>query len=117
MLKTYGPGIVWAFLILILSTVSSSTMKLPDFWDLFSLDKAAHAAFYFILYFLWARVFIKNRKENSIYIILLLSCIAYGILLELFQSYILTHRHGDWVDALANGLGVIAGFYYFRRKK
>ena len=117
-MRNYVPGISWAVLIFILSSVSSGTLKLPDFWDLFSLDKAAHAIFYFLLYFLWARGLIQGgNNQRRIFIILLVLCISYGGLIELYQGYFLPSRHGDWVDEVANSIGVIAGGLYFWKAK
>ncbi len=115
MLKNYMPGISWAILIFILSSISTGKLHLPDFWDLFSMDKAAHAIFYFIFYYLWARGLMRSQlNKKSIYIILLLFCIIYGALLELYQGYFLSNRIGSWADGLANAIGASAAYFYFR---
>ncbi len=34
----------------------------------------------------------------------------WGALMELGQAYLTTSRHGDWLDALANGFGALCAF-------
>ena len=117
MFKNFLPGIGWAILIFILSSISTGKLHLPDFWDLFSLDKAAHAVFYFVLYYLWAKGFAMTDKTKSwIYIMLLITCITYGALLEMYQGYFLSNRIGSWVDGLANAIGVGVGYFYLKNK-
>ncbi len=54
-----------------------------------------------------------NKKAVIITIII---CIAYGCLVEILQSTVFIHRSGDIRDALANAVGVMIGYWIFRRK-
>lgn len=97
----------------------AQSLHLPSFWDLFSLDKLAHAVFYAILFIAWSYSIRKsgyhtNSKEK---IVLLLLCITYGGLLELFQGYCLANRTADYVDELANSIGALGGYIYWLRKE
>ncbi len=116
-IKHTWPGLSWALLIFILSTVSPATLHLPSFWDLFSLDKAAHATCYAILVFLLSSGF---RKQTQLKFALLhaagsatVFAIIYGGLIELYQGYILTDRTADWVDFIANCMGIYIGMQIF----
>jgi VanZ family protein len=117
-IKFYAPGITWTLLIFILSSAPASSLHLPQFWDLFSLDKLAHATFYFLLFLLWNYSFIKDSHHlNSKQLFfLLLACVLYGGAIELFQGYCLSGRKADWVDALANTIGAVAGYIYCRKR-
>ena len=115
------PGISWAILIFVLSSVSPGSLHLPSFWDLFSLDKASHAAFYAILAFLLG---IGFQKQTALKFALLhaagsaiVFAIIYGGLIELYQGYILTDRTGDWFDFIANTIGSYVGMRIFLKWK
>jgi len=38
----------------------------------------------------------------------------YGVLIELYQEFVLTDRYGDWADALANFVGALLGLVLFK---
>jgi VanZ family protein len=120
-IKVMAPGVIWAILILILSSISAGSLRLPSFWDLFSLDKASHAAFYAILVFLLCGGF---QKQTEIKFALLHAAgtaivfgIIYGGLIELYQAYVLTDRKGDWFDFIANVIGCYVGMVIFLKWK
>ncbi|MEP7263865.1 MAG: VanZ family protein [Bacteroidota bacterium] len=115
--KNYLPGILWTLLIFILSSLPATSLHLPSFWDLFSLDKLAHASFYCILFIAWnyslrKSGYILSKKQL---ILLLLCCMLYGGALELYQGYCLTDRTADWVDEVANSVGAVGGYIYVSR--
>ena len=115
------PGLSWALLIFILSSVSPAKLHLPSFWDLFSLDKASHATCYAILVFLLSKGF---RKQIQLKFALLHStgtafvfAIIYGGLIELYQDFFLTNRNADWFDFIANCIGSFIGLRIFLKWK
>ena len=108
-------------MIFILSSVSPATLHLPSFWDLLSLDKAAHATFYAIYVLLLC---IGFQKQSNLKFALLhpsgvsfAFAIFYGGLIELYQAYILTDRTGDWFDFIANSIGAYIGMRIFLKFK
>lgn len=116
-IKAMYPGMSWAFLIFILSTISPGVLHLPSFWDLFSLDKAAHATCYGILVLLLS---IGFRKQEQLKFALLhpggtavVFAIIYGGAIELYQGCVLTNRTADWVDFIANCIGSFIGMRIF----
>ena len=71
-------------------------------------DKLGHFLFYAILAYLLINTF---KRETSIENPLLFSIIVgftLGVIVEFFQHYATTDREGSIMDALANGLGLLA---------
>ncbi len=46
---------------------------------------------------------------------IIVACFIYGIILELLQSTITTHRTGDFLDVLANTFGILMGLLIFNQ--
>ena len=70
-------------------------------------DKIAHFAAYFLLYTLW---YLSMNKESRVkyFALLVLGCVAYGIVLELVQGEFTSERSADYLDAVANTVGVLS---------
>ena len=69
-------------------------------------DKLVHVLAYALLTLIW----FYALKISSIQLklgILALSCIIYGIILEVIQGVITTHRQADFYDVVANIVGVL----------
>ena len=89
-------------------------MKIP-MWD-----KWAHIGIFCVLTFLFCwGIFRRGSSVNDLkkkFIQIAVSCLLYGILIELFQRYFIANRQFDAGDVIANGVGSAAGaFYSFRR--
>lgn len=81
------------------------------------LDKVEHAIAYFVLAFSWLIALGKSKKNVFIIIV---SCLLYGIVIEVLQAEITSYRTAEYLDALANTIGVVLAlliFQYFFRKK
>ncbi|MGB0776741.1 MAG: VanZ family protein [Flavobacteriaceae bacterium] len=80
------------------------------------LDKIAHTFAYLVLSFLWSYVF-RNSKRPW----LLLVCLTlFGVILEVLQRTLTDFRTFDYMDMVANFIGVLFGyvlFTYVRNKK
>jgi VanZ family protein len=117
-IRTHWPGLVWAFLILLLSTFTPPGIHIPTLFDLFEPDKVGHFAFYAGLVFLLALGF--NRVDPLHWLsrtparTAWLFAVAYGGLIELYQGYILTHRQADPIDFLADCIGAGLGMLLLR---
>ena len=105
------------FSIAIIVTISIaylSLVKVPKVpFEISYLDKWQHSLAYFTLTICWLFSYYK-RISNRKYIIVL-ACVIYGIILELLQSTITTHRTGDYLDILANTLGIFLGLLIFNQ--
>lgn len=118
------PGISWALLILILSTITPPSFRIPDLFDLLAPDKIAHFIFYAIFVILFTYGFSKmptgNIWSRNQFSIPLFGGIIYGGLIELYQGYVLTNRTADYVDFIANCIGSLLGWalmkYLSKRK-
>lgn len=73
-------------------------------------DKIVHILLYFFLTFIWLMAYpsLLNIKWKYISII-----IAWGILIEFLQAFLVSGRSGDFFDALANSIGSILGLFAF----
>ena len=80
------------------------------------LDKVQHSIAYFILSISWLFAFAKKRNKITI----VAACILFGILIEILQQTVTNYRTGDYLDVIANSVGVLLGlllFNQFSRKK
>lgn len=90
-----------------------STSELP-------VDKLFHAVLNCLLIVLWLSfVYAKENKmitAVSIYTVFGL-CLVYGIVIEVLQGVFTTYRQADYLDVLANLVGLLIGVGLFRRFK
>ena len=101
-LKTKYPAIIWTVIIFILCTMPSK--DLPNI-----NDKTAHFGVFAIFSFLW----IFSTKKG--WQVLIFGAI-YGILIEFWQGTLPEnfHRSFDWYDALADAIGGIIGYFFYK---
>jgi VanZ family protein len=86
------------------------------------IDKYQHILVYFVASFLcllYRGAKIKGPiKRNEAFAIVIFH-ISYGLVLELVQHYFISGRFGEFLDFLANSLGVLLGmlsyFFIFKR--
>ena len=95
-----------------------SLYKLPDFdIKVNNIDKVYHLIAYYTLGITWLFAFYKLPKYKTVIII---SCILFGIIIELLQYLLTNYRTADYIDAIANSLGVLLALITFNlifRKK
>ncbi len=115
-IKNNWPGISWAIIIFVLSSITPPAIYIPDLFDLFTPDKVAHFIIYAILVFLLTLGFKKTpgRLSRNQFSFSVLFSAGYGGLIELYQGYFLSDRVGDWVDFLANCIGCVIGWLVAR---
>ena len=114
--KTYIPASLWFLLILIGSLIPPN--NIPDIQ--FS-DKLIHAIFYGILAFLlFLAVDQQNKKPNTLvsrWRAVLIIGFSAGILVELIQVYLTESRSGEWLDIIANVLGMLIALIFAEKLK
>jgi VanZ family protein len=104
--NAYFIAIFNTLLILILS-LSKVSIESPI--KINSLDKYLHFSAYFILTICWFFALRKYSKK----IVITLTIILFGIMVEFLQDWLTSNRVKDIYDALANSIGVIiAAFLY-----
>ncbi len=85
-----------------------------------ALDKIVHSLIYFILVNLWMLyLYIKNdfQFNNKWILILLLSVLLYGIIIEILQGLLTISRSADIFDVAANFIGSLIGIFFFKNIK
>lgn len=110
--------IIWAIIVFSISSFPGNKVDHVPFLNIPHIDKIIHAGMYFILSF----SFLFEINNNSFYqtlrlklsIIILILSISYGFILEILQSFLFIERSGDFYDFLANSLGCILAFFFFK---
>lgn len=104
LLRTWGPALVWTFLLFAVSSRSSLPVSLDG-----GSDKLAHFGAYLVLGFLFARAF--DRSVARIWPALAAGLMT-GALDEVYQGVIpgRSSELGDWA---ADALGVAAGLFFY----
>jgi VanZ family protein len=108
-----GLPLAWAALTLVLTLTPADDMPVVPPWELISFDTAAHAFVFAVLTAL--AVFSARRQSSSgwlrrhAYLLLLIGCIGFGLLIEALQTAMHLGRHGEWSDAISDALGTGVG--------
>jgi VanZ family protein len=109
---------LWTLIIFILCCTPGQYIPTTNWLELLSFDKFVHASIFFVLTCLWLISLLKiNKLSNLSIILILLSCVLYGGLLEIMQATVFSNRSGDWLDFIANSFGCLMGFWFFSKKK
>lgn len=107
----------------VLTILYLSFFKPPqnDMEEIPGIDKLIHICMYGGLCFLlWIEYLRNHRTINRLKMLIggILMPIAFSGAIELAQSYCTEHRGGDWLDLVANTLGVLlatlVGYYVLR---
>ncbi|TDQ28880.1 VanZ family protein [Tenacibaculum caenipelagi] len=106
----------------ILITISIATVSLIKLGKapvkINHLDKFEHAFAYFILTTIWLRA-LKTTKISNYFIVF--CCFFYGIIIEVLQTTVTTHRSGEFWDVVANSMGILIAFIiynsFFKKNK
>lgn len=88
-----------------------SLIKMPSTGiNIKNVDKFYHSIAYFSLTITWLFTFYKKPEKKYIIVI---CCILFGIIIEVLQSTITVYRTGDYLDVIANSIGVIIALVIF----
>ena len=103
---SFVPSVLWFLIIAVGSFLPSS--KVPD---VNVSDKWIHFVFYAIfgfLLFLSAQGHTKRISSRvAIWRFVLIIGTVVGLCIELIQHYLISGRQGEWLDVLANTLGLL----------
>lgn len=98
--------------ILLLSTVLSIPVQIDGVGH---TDKLSHLFAYFVLIVTLLFAFYKNGILGSTsWLILIVACSLYGVLLEFIQYSLFPNRYFEWLDAIANVSGALLGSLLFK---
>lgn len=104
-------NMIYIAIVVTVAIIYLSLAKLPKTIISFRhIDKFYHSLAYFTLTLSWLLSFYKKPKSKYLIIIL---CIILGIVIEILQAYLTIYRTGDYLDILANTIGVFLAFFIF----
>ena len=109
-LRRYPVTLLLAVGIVLLSLLPIPEIKLAEEVPL--ADKWTHMVMYGVLTLtIWVEYRRAHQKSNAWRLLLFafLAPIAMGGILELMQAYLTTCRSGEWLDFVANTIGVCLG--------
>ena len=108
MLKLYKSNtqlLFWGLVAITLVLTLMPAQEMPNaliFWD-----KLQHALCFATLALVGLFAYMQQPKQVCTGLCL------YGALIELMQTYFTSTRHGDWLDWLADTIGIIVGLCLF----
>ena len=77
-------------------------------------DKIIHAFLYFILTISWLVAYRRKLNKSKHLLLLVISIITYGIILEVFQEILTQVRTAEFGDVIANSVGVVIAILLFK---
>ena len=90
-------------ILLLLVIAFLSLYPLPKLPEFHGTDKTHHLFAYFLL------AFPTGLQKPNKWVLFILLFIIFGGVIEVIQPYV--NRYGEWLDFLANTIGVIFGFF------
>lgn len=108
-------AITLTILVTIASLISISSTGIGSMIKVKNSDKIAHFIAYFTLSLAWFFALKFHTKSKREKLILTLSLISYGILIEVMQDRLTTYRSGDFYDVIANSTGILLATILFKR--
>jgi VanZ family protein len=102
--------IIAIFITAIISYLSLMKISFSQPKIISNLDKWEHCIAYFTLSFCWLLTFYKKPKKKYIIVI---ACIIFGIVIEVLLDKLTTYRTADYLDIVANTIGVLLALLIF----
>ncbi len=81
-----------------------------------NLDKLEHSFAYMVLTISWL-VSRDAKFKTTPYLVVLIGCLVFGIIIEVLQERLTTYRSASLLDVVANSLGITLGFILFKAFK
>ncbi|MBG7613487.1 VanZ family protein [Polaribacter sp. BAL334] len=98
-------------IVITLVILGLSLIKMPETGvNVANIDKVYHSFAYFTLTIVWLLSFYKIPQKKHL---VTLSCIIFGIIIEVLQTVLTEHRTGDILDVFANSLGSLLALFVF----
>ncbi|MFM1932196.1 MAG: hypothetical protein RL226_1499 [Bacteroidota bacterium] len=111
-------SLVWAALIAFMYFVPGKDLPVVSFWDVFGFDKVGHFVVFAIFSLILKTGLRRQIKFGKVRRLAmrwtLWITIPYGGILEFLQGQLIPDRTSDWLDFVANVLGVLFGLVIFR---
>jgi VanZ family protein len=107
----FVPAVLWLILIIFLLTIPGSDIPKSSFLDAVYFDKWVHIGLFGILTFLWSYPFMKvGSTSKRIFLVITLSAILFGVLMEYVQKFFAYERSFDVFDIFADSIGAFITF-------
>ncbi len=98
-------------IVITVAILGLSLVKMPDTGvSVENIDKAYHSFAYFILTITWLLSFYKHPQKKYL---ITISCIIFGIIIEILQNVLTNYRTGEILDVFANSLGSLLALFVF----
>jgi VanZ family protein len=115
---SFIPAIFWLIFSTVLLTLPGSSFPKEDWLSKIWFDKWVHIGMFTIMVILWCwailKVYSGSHKLKRIFLLLAVTWLAYGIMMEFVQLYFISNRSFDVGDIAADGAGCIIGLIYSR---
>lgn len=117
---SFGPLVLWFVISTVLLTLPGSAFPQENWLGKIWFDKWVHIGMFAIMTFLgcWAihKKYIAIRKFRQSFLLIGLSCLFYGIVMEFVQKYFIPNRSFDGGDIIADGIGCVVGVLYSHKR-
>lgn len=115
----FVPFFAFFFFSLYLFTLPGQSIPQIGILELIEFDKWVHAAIFSILVssalFPLKRHVANKKRTHTIFVIVTVLAIFYGIAIEFIQKYWIVNRSFDVFDILADSIGAVIGYVFSRR--
>jgi len=110
------PATLWAVVVVVLSLSSAAIVPKFDWTNIIAFDKLGHAVFYCILA-LWVHYgfFRLGQRYRRVEYWTAMLCVAFGIAMELLQGMMRAGRQFEYLDIVADIIGVLIAFWIYSR--
>ena len=110
----YKFSILLAIVIALLSLTPANRFPVDSIWDIPHIDKIVHVLMYASLGFVALMESRCSRKCHGLNLLILLAILLASALIEVLQATVVLSRGAEWIDLLANFLGLVAAYLAFR---
>ncbi|MCK5097424.1 MAG: VanZ family protein, partial [Desulfobacteraceae bacterium] len=110
----YWRSILCSIIIMVLCFIPGDELPQPKF-DIPYLDKIVHFCFYFVLSLTIQYEIKKNIKLKN-YLFIFIYAMVLGGLIEVIQETFIVERGGDFFDLIADLLGAVIAFIFYKIK-
>ena len=109
----YKFSILLAIVIALLSLAPASSFPIDSIWYIPHIDKIVHILMYASLGFVALMESRCSRNCHGLNLLTLLAILLASGLIEVLQATVVLSRGAQWIDLLANFLGLVSGYLAF----
>ena len=115
---SFIPAILWVIISTVLLTIPGSAFPKQNWLNKIWFDKWVHIGMFILMVVLWCWAIhkknISNTKLKNRFLLIGLSSLLYGIVMELVQHYFIVNRSFEIGDIIADATGCSIGIGYSR---